>query len=154
MGGGRMDFENSAINVDRESPQVIILRLSGEFDLVREPALQYALDGLGQGSERSLVVDVSHAEFMGVGALRRIVVAGRGFASTSFRSPPPIVEMVLGVLGFLDGTVRIEGRASRAGAPRSIDGVPSMERCNASSGVGAENEWPGSRASRQCSGAR
>jgi hypothetical protein len=149
-----MDFEVFAINRCEESPQEIVLRLSGEFDLVCEPALQDALDGLCQGSDRSLVVDVSEAQFMGVGALRRIVLVGRGFASTTFRSPVPIVETVLRVLGFVDGTVRIEGGASRAGAPWFIDEAPSMGRCSASPRIAAENEWPGSRGSQQRSGAR
>ena len=78
-------------------------------DLVCEPALQEALDGLSQGPERSLVVDLSEAQFMGVGPLRRIVRAGWGFASTEFRSPAPIVEKVLRIFGFLDGTAAIEG---------------------------------------------
>jgi hypothetical protein len=149
-----MDFETFAIDIYDEPPQATVLRLAGEFDLVSEPALLEALDGLGRGAERSLVVDVSDAQFMGVGILRHIVLAGRGFASTEFRSPVPIVEKVLRVLGFIDGTVRIEGGASRAVAPSSVDEVALMRRRNESPRIPPENEWPESWASRQCSGAR
>ena len=44
-----MDLEGFAINTYEEPPQTIILRLTREFDVVGEPALQEALDGLGQG---------------------------------------------------------------------------------------------------------
>ena len=149
-----MDFETFAIDIYEEPPQAIVLRLAGEFDLVCEPALQEALDGLCQGSERSLVVDVSEAQFMGVGTLRRIVLAGRGFASTEFRSPVPIVEKVLRVLGFIDGTVGIEGGASRALHARSVDEVASIGRCNESPRIEQENDWTGSKAPQQCFGPR
>lgn len=149
-----MDFETFAIDIYEQPPQAIVLRLAGEFDLVGEPALQEALDGLGHGSEHSLVVDVSEAPFIGVGSLRRIVLAGRGFASTEFRSPVPIVEKVLGLLGFIDGTVRIEGRGSRAIAPIAVDEIASKERCNEPRRPAPENEWPASLASRECSDAR
>ena len=121
-----MDLEGFAINTYEEPPQTIVLRLTGEFDLVCEPALQEALDGLGQGSARSLVVDLSEAPFMGVGSLRRLVLAGRGFASTELRSPVPMVEMVLRLLGFIDGSVRIEGGSLRSVVPFWVDEVVSM----------------------------
>ena len=44
-----MDFETFAIDTYEEPPQAIVLRLTGEFDLVSEPALQDALDGLCRG---------------------------------------------------------------------------------------------------------
>ena len=146
-----MDFETFSIDSYDQPPQTIVLRLVGEFDLACEPALQKALDGLCHGSGRPLIVDVSEAQFMGVGSLRRIVLAGRGFASTEFRSPVPIVEKVLRLLGFIGGTVGIEEGASRTVATRSVDEVASMGRCNEWRRNGPENEWIASQASRQCS---
>ena len=149
-----MNLEDFAINTYEEPPQTIILRLTGEFDLVGEPALQEALDRLGQESARSLVVDLSEAHFMGVGSLRRVVLAGRGFASTEFRSPVPMVEKVLRLLGFIDGRVRIEGGSSRAVAPCWVDEVDSMGQRGESTRIAADNKWPELRASRHFSGAR
>ena len=108
-----MDLETFSIDICDEPPSAVVLRLAGEFDIVSEPALQEALDGLCHRSGCPLLVDVSEAQFMGVGSLRRIVLAGRGFASTEFRSPAPIVEKVLRILGFIDGTVGIEGGTLR-----------------------------------------
>jgi hypothetical protein len=149
-----MDLGTFAIDVYEEPPQAVVLRLVGEFDLVGEPALQEALDGLGKRSGRSLVVDVSEAPFIAVGSLRRIVFAGRGFAATEFRSPVPIVEKVLRLLGFIDGTVRIEGEPSGTISPCSLDEVASMERSTEPRWNAPENEWMASRVSRQCSDAR
>jgi hypothetical protein len=149
-----MDFETFSIDICDQPPHAIVLRLAGEFDIVSEPALQEALDGLSGGSGRPLLVDVSEAEFMGVGSLRRIVLAGRGFASTEFRSPVPIVEKVLRILGFVDGTVGIEGGALRAVAPCDLDEVASIRRLSESRRYAPENEWPASQASRQRSDAR
>ena len=146
-----MDFEDFSIDIYDQPPQTIVIRLVGEFDLVCEPALQEALDGLGHGSGRSLVVDVTEAQFMGVGSLRRVVLAGQGFASTEFRSPVPMVEKVLRLLGFIGGTVGIEDGAWRTVATRSVDDVASMARCNEWRRNEPENEWNASRASRQCS---
>ncbi len=103
-----MEFETFAINTYEEPPQAVVLQLTGELDLVCEPALQEVLDGLSPGPERSFVVDLSETQFMGVGPLRRIVLAGWGFASTEFRSPAPIVKKVLRVFGCLDGAAGIE----------------------------------------------
>ena len=144
-----VDCETFAIDIDERPPDAIVLRLTGEFDLVCEPALQEALDGLGQRSQCSLVVDLSEAQFMGVGSLRRIVFAGRGFASTEFRSPAPLVEKVLRLLGFIDGKVGIAGGAACALAPRSVDESPAESRLSAS-----EKEWPASVALRECSDPR
>jgi hypothetical protein len=154
MGGKAMDFETFSIDICDEPPSAIVLRLAGEFDIVSEPALQEALDGLCHGSGRPLLVDVSEAQFMGVGSLRRIVLAGRGFASTEFRSPVPIVEKVLRILGFIDGTVGIEGGALRAVAPFSLDEVASMRRLNESRRYAPENEWAAPQVSRQSADAR
>ena len=112
----------------------------------KRPSTAFAM-----GRRRPLIVDVSEAQFMGVGSLRRIVLAGRGFASTEFRSPVPIVEKVLRLLGFIGGTVGIEEGASRTVATRSVDEVASMGRCNEWRRNGPENEWIASQASRQCS---
>jgi hypothetical protein len=149
-----MDLAAFAIDTYEEPPQAIVLRLTGEFDIVCEPALQEALDGLCHGSQRSLVVDLSEAQFMGVGSLRRIVLAGRGFAFTEFRSPVPIVEKVLRLLGFIDGTVRIVDGAPRPFAPATANEVPSMGRCTEPPWIVPENDWPRAQASRQCSDAR
>jgi hypothetical protein len=124
-----MDFETYAIDIYEEPPQRIVLRLAGEFDLVCERVLEEALEDLCHGSRRSLVVDLSETQFMGVGCLRRIVLAGRGFVSTEFRSAAPIVEKVLPLLGFIQDTARMEG----------------LPRC------GPEDEGLGSLASRECS---
>jgi anti-anti-sigma factor len=149
-----MDLETFSIDIYDQPPHAIVLRLAGEFDIVSEPALQEALDSLCHRSGRPLLVDVSEAQFMGVGSLRRIVLAGRGFASTEFRSPVPIVEKVLRILGFIDGTVGIEGGALRAVAPCSFDEVASMRRLSESRRYMAENECPASRASQQYPDAR
>jgi hypothetical protein len=149
IGGALMDCETYAIDIEETSPDAIVLRLRGEFDLVCEPALQDALDGLGQRSLRSLVVDLSEAQFMGVGSLRRIVFAGRGFASTEFRSPLPLVEKVLRLLGFVDGTVEIGGGAACAPPPCSVDKSSEDSPLNA-----LEKEWRASEALRQRSDAR
>lgn len=143
-----MDFQSFTIDTYEEPPQTTVLRLVGEFDLVCERALQEALDGLCHGSDRSLVVDVSEARFMGVGSLRRIVVAGRGFASTEFRSPVPIVEKVLRLLGFIDGTVGIERGRSCAVVDYAVD-VPPMGIRNQSQRIAPANEGPGSWAARE-----
>ena len=149
-----MDFETFAIDIYEEPPQAIVLRLTGEFDLVSEPALQEALDDLCLGSGRSLVVDLSEAQFMGVGCLSRIVLAGRGFASTEFRSSLPIVERVLRLLGFVDGTSETDGGASPGVASDSLNEVAAMGRCDEPPRIGPESERPGSQVSRQCLGAR
>ncbi len=148
-----MDFETFAINIYEEPPQALLLRLAGEFDLVCEQALQEALDDFCGGSGRSLVVDLSEASFMGVGCLRRIVLAGRGFAWTEFRSPLPIVEKMLRILEFVDGPVEIEGGTSPPVAPSRSDDVASLGRCDETTRIGPENERPGSQVSRQCLGA-
>jgi hypothetical protein len=150
IGGTAMEFETFSIDISEQPPQVIVLRLAGEFDLVSEPALQEALDGLPHGSGCSLVVDVSEAPFMGVGSLRRIVLAGRGFASTEFRSPVHIVERVLQLLGFLDGTVGIDRATSRA-VTASADEIASMGRRNEPPRLAPEKESPALLVSRQCS---
>jgi anti-anti-sigma regulatory factor len=145
-----MDLGTFAIHTSEEPPQI---RLAGEFDIVSEPALQEALDRLCRWPERSLVVDVSEATFMGVGSLRRIVHAGRGFVATEFRSPVPIVEKVLRLLGFVDETVGIEGGATRAVASNLEDQAASVGPCDELPRIALEGRWHGSRASRHCSGA-
>jgi hypothetical protein len=145
-----MDIATFAIHTYEEPPQV---RLVGEFDIVGEPALQQALDGLRRWPGRSLVVDVSEATFMGFGSLSRIVHAGRGFAATEFRSPAPMVEKVLRLLGFVHGTVGIEGGATRAVASSPVDEVASVGRCDELPRIPTEGERHGSRALQQCSDA-
>ena len=134
------------INIYEQSSQTIVLQLNGEFDLVREPALQGALDGLCQEPERSLAVDLAKTQFIGVGCLRRIVLAGREFSSTEFRSPPPIVEKMLEILGFIDDTVRIDGGTASV----SVDGACAVVQQNESQRNASEKEWPAPQASRRC----
>lgn len=151
-GGSSLNLACGDIKIYEQSPQTTVVQLDGEFDLVCEPALQKVLDGLCQDSGRSLAVDLSETQFIGVGCLRRVVLAGRGFSSTEFRSPMPLVEKVLQLLGFIDGTVRIEHGAAR-GVRSSVGGASSRVRRGLPQNA-AENERPASWPSRCCSDAR
>jgi anti-anti-sigma regulatory factor len=148
-----MSVASCSIDIYEQSPQTLVLQLDGEFDLVCEPALQRALDGLSDHSAQSLAVELSGTQFIGVGCLRRIVFTGKSFSSTEFRSPMPIVEKMLHLLGFVDGTVRIEC-ASRRDAPHPRNEDSSRDGRNDSLRNAPEVALAAQRASRRCSDQR
>ena len=146
-----MDFEDFSIDIYDQPPQATVIRLVGEFDLVCEPALQEALDGLCDGSGRPLVVDVTEAQFMGVGSLRRVVWRAGDSPQPSSAHRYQWWRRYSDSLDSLEAQYGL--KIKRREQLRHVwwTSVASMARCNEWRRNEPENEWNASRASRQCS---
>ena len=90
-----MQNELFTIEVSYPATHVVVLQLSGEFDLASDESLQQTLRTIPDPSSSELVIDLAQARFVSVGVLTQLVLAGGSFRTTTLRSPSPIVTKVL-----------------------------------------------------------
>jgi anti-anti-sigma factor len=93
--------------VVEDGPDGVLLKVSGELDLVSEPQLNQALDHL-QGREATL--DLSELAFMDSTGLRTLLGAAREYPNVKLQGPlqPPVQRLLeltqtLSILPFKDG---------------------------------------------------
>ena len=76
-----------------ETPDVVLLRISGELDLVSEPLLNQALEQLG---DRDATLDLSELAFMDSTGLRTLLGAARTYPNVKLQGPlqPPVQRLL------------------------------------------------------------
>lgn len=122
-----MQNELFTIEVSYPATHVVVLQLSGEFDLASDESLQQTLRTIPDPSSSELVIDLAQARFVSVGVLTQLVLAGGSFRTTTLRSPSPIVTKVLGLLNLPGSHQQDEDHATTRAYGRAAD-LPRHER--------------------------
>jgi anti-anti-sigma regulatory factor len=109
------------IEVSYPATHVVVLQLSGEFDLVSDESLQQAFSTIPDPASSDLVIDLSQARFISVGVLTQLVLAGSTFRTTTLQSPSRIVTKVLGLLNLPGSHQRDEDQATTPACAEATD---------------------------------